>query len=92
MSVNHREARVVIEDLRRRFNEERPHSSLGYRTPREFAKSGSQDSAPLRRTHPIHSLNLQQSLTLGTNDHMGVWRQLLFPTALTQVTLRAARK
>ncbi len=27
------EARIVIEQWRRRYNEERPHSSLGYRTP-----------------------------------------------------------
>jgi len=30
------EARVVIASWRRYYNEERPHSSLGYRTPREF--------------------------------------------------------
>ena len=27
------EARVVIEDYRRHYNEERPHGGLGYRTP-----------------------------------------------------------
>jgi putative transposase len=30
------EARVLIEIWRRHYNEVRPHSSLGYRTPREF--------------------------------------------------------
>jgi putative transposase len=30
------EARVMIEAWRRHYNEERPHSSLGYRTPSEF--------------------------------------------------------
>ena len=30
------EARVVIERWRRQYNEERPHSSLGYQTPHEF--------------------------------------------------------
>jgi putative transposase len=30
------EARVVIESFRRHYNEERPHSSLDYRTPSEF--------------------------------------------------------
>jgi putative transposase len=30
------EAKVVIEHWRRRYNEERPHSSLGYQTPHEF--------------------------------------------------------
>lgn len=32
------EARVVIEQWRREYNEQRPHSSLGYQTPREFAR------------------------------------------------------
>jgi len=31
-----REARVVIENRRKFYNEERPHSSLGYLTPLEF--------------------------------------------------------
>ena len=30
------EARVLIESWRRHYNEVRPHSSLGYLTPREF--------------------------------------------------------
>ena len=30
------EAKVVIETWRRRYNQERPHSSLGYRTPLEY--------------------------------------------------------
>ena len=33
---NLHEAQVVIEDWRRFYNEERPHSSLSYRTPVEF--------------------------------------------------------
>jgi putative transposase len=32
-----REAVVVIEAYRRHYNEARPHSALGYRTPSEFA-------------------------------------------------------
>jgi putative transposase len=31
------EAKVVIESWRRHYNEVRPHSSLGYLTPAEFA-------------------------------------------------------
>ena len=34
--LHRREAQVVIEDFRRAYNEERPHSSLGYRTPVAF--------------------------------------------------------
>lgn len=32
-----REARVILEQWRTEYNDERPHSSLGYRTPGEFA-------------------------------------------------------
>jgi transposase InsO family protein len=32
------EARVIIEQWRKEYNQERPHSSLGYQTPREFAR------------------------------------------------------
>ena len=33
---NRTEAKVVIEMWRKHFNEDRPHSSLGYRTPKQF--------------------------------------------------------
>jgi len=39
------EAKVVVEDWRRQYNEQRPHSSLGYQTPREF---GPQFNSKLR--------------------------------------------
>lgn len=32
------EAKVLVEDWRRQYNEERPHSSLGYKTPQEFGR------------------------------------------------------
>jgi transposase InsO family protein len=32
------EAKVLIEQWRQQYNNKRPHSSLGYRTPREFAR------------------------------------------------------
>lgn len=47
------EAKVVIEDYRRYYRDQRPHSSLGYRTPNAFiaalaaatgVTSGGQDS------------------------------------------------
>ena len=34
-----REARALAEQWRRHYNEERPHSSLGYLTPAEFAEA-----------------------------------------------------
>ena len=33
------EARVLVEEYRMEYNEYRPHSSLGYKTPMEFAAS-----------------------------------------------------
>lgn len=36
---NRLEAKVVIEDWREHYNEVRPHSSLGYQTPKEFRES-----------------------------------------------------
>ena len=32
------EAKVLVEGWRRQYNEERPHSSLGYQTPQEFGR------------------------------------------------------
>jgi transposase InsO family protein len=37
---NQRYAQAVIENWRREYNEERPHSPLGYRTPAEVARDG----------------------------------------------------
>lgn len=33
-----REAQVIVEQWRREYNQERPHSSLGYRTPEEYVR------------------------------------------------------
>jgi len=35
---NRREAVVVIEEFRKHYNQVRPHSSLGYRTPHEYKR------------------------------------------------------
>jgi transposase InsO family protein len=43
------EAKVLIEAWRRQYNNQRPHSSLGYRTPREF---GRQFNSKLRVAGP----------------------------------------
>ncbi len=37
------ETRVKLEDYRRECNSERPHSSLGYRTPLEFKQAWIED-------------------------------------------------
>ncbi|MBT7914886.1 transposase [Candidatus Bathyarchaeota archaeon] len=44
------EIRVVVEDYRCFYNQERPHSSLGYKTPHEFAQSLNYHPADIRRT------------------------------------------
>jgi transposase InsO family protein len=35
------EARIILEGWRNEYNDERPHSSLGYQTPNEYARSAS---------------------------------------------------
>jgi len=57
------EARGKIGAWRREYNEERPHSSLGYRTPVEFARlafasPGSAPPAPPGKAGPARSLNV----------------------------------
>jgi len=52
--ANGREAREVIEAWRRDYNEQRPHSSLGYLTPDEFTtrwRNSSRPTASLRSTN-----------------------------------------
>ena len=41
---SHEEARVLIGSWRRHYNEVRPHSSLGYLTPREFINQSTEES------------------------------------------------
>lgn len=55
--VNLADARTKIENWRREYNEERPHSALGYRTPAEFARAGERLPFPaseivIERAHP----------------------------------------
>lgn len=57
-----REARIILESWRCEYNEERPHSSLGYQTPTEFAASC---EIPLRPTAsaPFRSASTGRSST-----------------------------
>jgi len=48
---NVREARVLVESFRRYYNQERPHSSLGYMTPLEF-------QAKWQKQQPLPVVNL----------------------------------
>lgn len=43
---NRIEARVIIETWRRHYNEDRSHSSLGYRTPKQFKEDQQQEQLP----------------------------------------------
>jgi putative transposase len=60
--LNRREARVIIEQYRRRHNEERPHSSLGYQTPAEVARSR-EVPHPTRARKPTTALLNHRGLT-----------------------------
>ena len=54
------EARVLLEQYRRTYNERRPHSSLGYRTPAEVG----QDRAPVAAgLPPAHGLTTALAVT-----------------------------
>lgn len=59
---NPAEARVVIEQWRVQYNEERPHSSLGYPTAREFAR---QFDLRLRSATPPFASNRKQPTMAG---------------------------
>jgi transposase InsO family protein len=51
------EARVIIEDWRREYNEIRPHSSLGYLTPVEFSKNSELSFATLNQAQSSIRVN-----------------------------------
>ena len=53
------EARVLLEAYRRRYNDERPHSSLGYRTPAEIGRG----RAPVPLFPPRHEHELALAVT-----------------------------
>lgn len=51
------EARVIIEDWRIEYNEIRPHSSLGYLTPVEFANNSALSFATLDQVQSSNKIN-----------------------------------
>lgn len=55
-----KEAKVIVEDWRMEYNHHRPHSSLGYKTPAEFAASCIASASP---TAPL------QQCTTGQGDN-----------------------
>ena len=47
------DARRKISEWRREYNEQRPHSSLGYRTPAEFARGSNPELWKRRGLRPL---------------------------------------
>jgi transposase InsO family protein len=67
------EARVVIEDFRQDYNTERPHSSLGYDSPRRFAAkitSPIPGSGPDRQAGPSLRLGLPTTAQPSTSTNV----------------------
>ncbi len=58
---NRTEAKVVIEQWRRHYNEVRPHSRLGYRTPNEFVQQGCSTAKRGRRPGMTGPMNRGRS-------------------------------
>src|SRR5919107_60301 len=50
------EAKVLVEDYRNHYNQRRPHSALGYRTPAEFAASCRSASVEMALTKELQSV------------------------------------
>jgi putative transposase len=53
------EGRVVFEDWRRYYNQERPHRSLGLQTPAQFAKNQREQGSGSSRATPALHRNLE---------------------------------
>jgi len=75
------EARVVLEDWRWKYNHVRPHRSLGYITPLEFAQQeDDQDALNQGRCSSRPPASFRPGL-----DLLYHWEQLIHPARLTQV-------
>jgi len=63
------EAQIIIEDWRNEYNQERPHSSLGYQTPFEFKKTLCNPPVATLPTGCIKHPNMMYTnITSGTNN------------------------
>jgi putative transposase len=83
--VNMLDAKEKIERWRKEYNGERPHSSLDYRTPAEFAKACSELTSRMAATPPEPPVDLSGS-------HGGARRQGSATPRKTGAPLPAARR
>jgi putative transposase len=60
-----REAQIILEQWRNEYNDLRPHSSLGYQTPAEYARSAS--DAGLQSAYGLHASSIAKK-TKQTNN------------------------
>ena len=58
-----KEAKVIVENWRLEYNNHRPHSSLGYQTPAEFAASCMASASPTAQLQPYTTGQVENSLT-----------------------------
>jgi len=83
--VNLADARAKIENWRQQYNADRPHSSLDYRTPQEFAKTCSELTSRMAANPPAPPVELSGS-------HDGARRQGFATPRKTGAPLPAARR
>lgn len=57
---NGQEAQEVVEAWRREYNEQRPHSALGYKTPQEFASGCGRSDRPTASLH-VHNRQAERT-------------------------------
>lgn len=60
------EAQIILEQWRNEYNDERPHSSLGYQTPGEYARNAR--NAELRSGYALPAFSIAKSKTPPTNQ------------------------
>ena len=83
--VNMVDAKQKIERWRKEYNGERPHSSLDYRTPAEFAKTCSELTSRMAATPP-------KPPVAGNGSHGGARAQGFAPPRKTGAALPAPRR